>query len=358
MKILLTIFLLSIFFGASAQTDSTDEIDFSQLEYAGTSTKTWANPKIFGLSPQRFVSLAYDHQMPYNMAFSQKGNYSKEDNPEKPEKYRASQTGGIRAGVMVPVISSNRFLWQTACNYWRTAYVLDSVAGSNSGTTGLGKSLRTNGLRNLNWINTWFLPLNEIQFLIFQGQADLSGDYQFSSMQSLNSLRYSAAILWGKRPHDRKQWALGLSRTYRVGNLNYIPVFMFNYTSENRKWGTEILFPARAHYRRTFNPRNMLLLGYELEGQSYRIDALSDDNQSLEIRRGELRLRLDYQFQLSGFFWLGIQAGMRMNYSYDADYLKDNKEFFRGFFGKQSFAMKNDLGHTPYFQLSVNFVSP
>lgn len=359
MRFFLLLFLFGIVSGAAGQTDTTDEIDFSQLEYAGSKTKTYANPKIFGLSPQRFVSLGYDYQLPYDAAFSLPGNYAKEEKPDQPEKYRVNQTSGIRIGVMVPVISSNRFLWQTAGNYWRSAYRMKSAREDNHPQkNGLGEYLNGRGLRNLNWINTFYLPLGEKEFILIQGQADLSGDYDFKELQPLSSLRYSGAVLWGKRPHDRKQWAVGLSRTYRVGNLNYIPVLMFNYTSESRKWGTEILFPARAHVRRTFNARNMLLFGYELEGQSYRISALSNAERSLEIRRGELRFRLDYQAQLSGFFWLGFQAGMRMNYSYDADYLEDNKEFFRGFFGKQSFAMKNTLGHTPYFQLSLNFVSP
>jgi hypothetical protein len=342
----------------NAQSDTTDEVDFSQLEYAGSKTITYANSKIFGLSPQRFVSLGYDYQMPYEMAFSVPGSYAKDEEPVRPDRYRADVTAGLRLALMVPVISSNRFLWQTAANYWRTAYRLRPLEGQNLSNPGLGASLHANGLRNLNWINTIYLPLNEHQFVLFQGQADLSGDYRFADIQPLSSLRYSAALLWGKRPHDRKQWAIGLSRTYRVGNMNYIPVVMSNYTSKNRKWGTEILFPARAHYRRTFSPRSILLMGYELEGQSYRIQNLASGNNQLEIRRGELRFRLDYQFRLTGFFWLGLQAGIRMNYSYDADYLPEGKEFFRGFFGDQSFAMKNKLGHVPYCQLSLNLVSP
>jgi hypothetical protein len=358
MRAFFLVLLLGISIAATSQNDSTELIDFDQLEYAGSEAKRYANPKIFGLSPQRFVSLAYDYQSPYDMAFSTPGTYGVDEEPAKPEQHRALQTGGIRAGVMVPVISSNRFLWQTAANYWRTAYKLNKLSTANSGQTSLGASLEENGLRNLNWINTFYIPLSEYQFIIIQGQADLSGNYKFSDLQSLSTLRYSAAAIWGKRPHDRKQWGVGLSRTYRVGNMNYIPVLMFNYTSVSRKWGTEILFPARAHLRYTFSSRNLLLFGYEVEGQSYRIKELSTPDRSLEIRRGELRFRFDYQFSIAGFFWAGIQAGMRLNYSYDADYLSGNRDFFRGFFGEQPFAMKNSLGHTPYFQVSLNFVSP
>jgi len=351
----------SLLFCASsgiAQTDSTAEDDYSQLGYAGTETKTWANPKIFGLSPQRFVSIGFDRQLPYEMGISGPGSYAKDDDPAASEKFRVQQTGGLRLGLMIPLLSTNRFLWQTAANYWRTAYRMDATEKEAPVSTTLGSVLNERGLRNLNWTNTLFIPLNEHQFVLFQGQADFSGDYGSGQRQDLSSLRYSGALMWGKRPHDRKQWAIGLARTYRVGNMNYIPVLLFNYTSESRKWGTEVLFPARAHYRRTFSPRNLLLAGYELEGQSYRIGALSNQEESLEIRRGELRFRLDYQHQLFGFIWAGVQAGIRLDYSFDADYLPDGKEFFRGFFGNQTFAFKNNLSPAPYFQMSLNFVSP
>jgi hypothetical protein len=141
--------------------------------------------------------------------------------------------------------------------------------------------------------------------------------------------------------------------------MNYIPVFMFNYTSANRKWGTEILFPARAHYRRTFSPRSLLLAGYELEGGSYRLGSFSNANRSLEIRRGELRARLEYQRQLMGFVWVSAQVGWRYDWSFNADYLDNNgREFFRGFTGSQKYAMLNSLSNPLYFNIGFHLVSP
>jgi hypothetical protein len=144
-----------------------------------------------------------------------------------------------------------------------------------------------------------------------------------------------------------------------VGELNYIPIILYNWTSSSRKWGTEILFPARAHVRKNFNPGNLLLVGYELEGQTYRLNGLSDPNKSLELRRGELRLRAEFQKKLFGFIWGSLQAGYRYNYSYNADYLtNDGKEFFRGFFGTQNYAMINELSGALYFQVGIHLVSP
>jgi hypothetical protein len=358
-RLLLTIgFVSVIHFGLKAQQDE-DEYDFENVTFADTSkTKTYANPKIFGLSPQRFVSVGWDYQGPYDMNLSNIDPIGVDEDAAVLESGRVNSTQGLRLGLMLPVISKNRFLWQMQANYWKINYQIDRDISLLPVTTGLFLALEDKGLTNMNYINTFYIPLNAKQFILLQGQADLSGNYDFNDFQSLEFLRYSGAALWGKRPNDRKQWAIGISRTYRVGNMNYIPVLMYNYTSENRKWGTEILFPARASYRRTFSPRSLLLIGYELEGQSYRISELSTPTQSFEIRRGELRPRFDYQRQLYGFFWLGVQVGARINYSFDADLLPNNKEFFRGFFGEQKFAMKNSLSTAPYVNVSINFVSP
>jgi len=45
---------------------------------------------------------------------------------------------------------------------------------------------------------------------------------------------------------------------------------------------------------------------------------------------------------------------MRMNYSFNAD----EGNFFRGFFGSQPFVLENKLSPAPYFNVSLNLVSP
>ncbi len=359
LRFLAMIAALGAAFHLQAQVEEEEEeYDFDNVEYAGEKAKLYANPKIFGLSPQRFVSIGYDYIAPHSFKSSGFGTYEVDENPTQPEEASIGATHGLRIGLMTPIISTNRFLWQMSANFWQSNYNISDIKGGLPEDSSLARALSNQPLRNTNWINTFFIPLDEKQFILIQGQLDLSGDYSLSTFQSLQFLRYSAAVLWGKRPNDRKQWAVGLSRTYRVGNMNYIPVLMYNWTSISRKWGSEVLFPARAHMRYTPNSRSLLLMGYELEGQSYHISQLSDANNSFEVRRGELRFRLDYQRQLTGFFWVGAQLGIRYDYSFDADILADNKEFFRGFFGTQTFAMRNNLGLAPYFNISLNFVSP
>ena len=366
MKLFNLSFLVLLSTSVFAQTDSATtgaEEDYSMYEnvtFTEGQGKTYCNPKIFDLSPARFVSIAWDHQFPYHMELSKLGSYPKGTDLSVPnEQGHANATGGLRLYANIPVISSNKFLWQMGANYWNTQYNLSGLKSSTSDTAVL-PGLKQHGLTTMGLHSTIYKPLNEKYFILAQAAADLNGNYHIDAPQSLKFLRYSASVLFGKRPHDRKQWAVGISRTYRTGELNYVPVFLFNWTAPSRKWGTEILFPARAHVRKNFNARSLILGGYELDGQSYRIAGmLGNQNKELELRRGELRFRLEYQRQLFGFIWGSVQAGYRHNFLFAGDYTdKNGSDFFRGFFGKQGYAFISDLSGALYFNVGIHLVSP
>jgi hypothetical protein len=280
-----------------------------------------------------------------------------------PDSARVLTSNGMRFGCNIPVISRTDLVWQMGANYWEQRYKFEDPSALKSPML---TSLSEHGLRTMGINTTLFKPLNDVKFLLFQGSADLSGDYQFGKFMPLKYTKYSAALIYGKRTSEKKQWGVGVARTYRVGELNYIPIIFYNSTDVANKWGTEILFPARAHVRRTINSRNMLFAGYELEGQSYRLWRSNDPtgfnlrNEDVEIRRGEIRLRAVYEFSLKDFIWMSIQAGYRINYRYDVDRLGNGKEIYRAF-GLASdapYVMVNQLTNPLYFNISLNLVSP
>lgn len=356
-----------------AQVDTTggagNDEDYSQYDnvgFADDGAKRFCSPKIEGLSPAKLISVGYDYQMGYQMIadslrsqspFAPWGNFN-------PDTGEVAYSHGLRLACNIPVISKTSLVWQLGANYWEQQY---EFKDGNSLSNPMLTALRDNGLRTMGINTTVFKPLNDKQFLLFQGSADMSGDFQLSKLMPARYLKYSVAAIWGKRPTERKQWGIGVSRTYRVGELNYIPIVLFNWTDASNKWGTEILFPARAHVRRTINSRNMLFAGYELEGQSYRLYRNNEPSanfdmrrEDLEIRRGEIRLRLMYEFSLKGFVWVSVQAGYRINYRYDVDRLADGAEIYRGFglVSDAPYVMVNQLTNPLYFNISLNLVSP
>jgi hypothetical protein len=356
---LLSIFSIPLAF---AQVEGEDE-DFSQydeVDFVDQGAKRYCSPKIEGLSPAQLIYFGYDVQGGYNMNLDSLLDRNGTTKIANSVEETITMTHGLRLGCNIPVISKTSLVWQMGFNYWetnfRTSNSLPSIPSNDVFEAHKNHTFRTMGLNT-----TVFKPLDDKQFLLFQGSADLNGDYKLTELMPLNYLKYSAAVIWGKRPTEKKQWGVGLARTYRVGELNYIPVILYNWTDAQNKWGTEILFPARASVRRTINPRNMVFGGFELQGQSYRLyrsEAFRAED--IEIRRGEIRLRLEYQFSVKDFLWISAQAGYRINYRYSADRLDEGKEILRAFglLSKEPYAMNNSLSNPLYFSVSVNLVSP
>ncbi len=352
---------------AKASPETTEEEDFSQYDdvgFAASGAKRYCSPKIEGISPQKLIGIGFDYQAAYKMNLGKLttnviGDSMKFDSMQ----YKVGNSSGLRFNCNIPVISKTNIVWQMGANYWETSYSgmePEITSGVVKPSNDLATELSKNGLRTMGLNTTIFKPFNETNFLLFQGSADLSGDYDWNLMPA-KYLKYSAALVFGKRPSERKQWGVGLARTYRVGELNYIPIIMFNSTDAQNKWGSEILFPARAHVRRTINPRNMIFAGYELEGQSYRLYRNANYRpEDLEIRRGEIRLRMVYECSLKDFIWLSVQAGYRINYRYDVDRLQNGNEIYRAFglLSDAPYVMTNSLTNPLYFNISINLVSP
>jgi hypothetical protein len=335
--------------------DTLPEEDFSMYEtfdFADEGAKRFCTPKVFDLSPAKLISLGWDQQGAFDLdSDTLNDGFSR----WMPGTTGFSGAGGIRAAMNVPIVSKNSIVLQGGFNYWRIGY----QGASNADVNPLATALKENGLTTLGLMATVFKPLDERRFFIFSGNADINGDFYFQNITPLKYTRYSAALLYGVKQNDRKMIAFGLSRTYRVGEINYIPVMLLNWTHPGRKWGVEMLAPARAQIRRSITPRHLLFFGYELEGNTYRVMANGTPAlEHFELRRSELRFRFIWEQSIYKFIWLSVQAGYRYDYSYNVDEFANDREFFRGFFGDQPYAMENSLTGTWYTFISLNLVSP
>ncbi len=346
MKLILsTLFVFQLTLAFAQEADTVEDYSmYGEAELAG-GAKRFCTSKIFDLSPNKLVSIGYDFQGSYQADFGGAANIPA-------QSLNNQRNYGLRFAANVPVISKTNILLNIGATYWENFY---SFNGSISNT--LAQSLQNHGLRSMGVNFTLFKPLNEINFLIVNGSADLNGNYSFSDFQSINTAKISATAIYGWKKHDRLQYGFGVARAYRIGELNYFPVFFYNYTLPNRKWGVEALFPARAALRRTFNSRTLAFFGYELEGNSYLIRNRSNEFtggiDNLELRRSELRIRLVLERSIKDFIWFSLQAGLR----YNARFHVDGKEFFRGF-GDQPYFLENSLSNALFVNFSINLVSP
>ncbi len=340
--------ILSCFFSylLQAQDGENDNETFDFSEYETADVKSFCNNKINNLSPSNLLSISYDAVMPFDL----------ESTLVETENLVISPMGinhGIRLETNYPVISKSSVLLNLYANYWQSTYT--SSATFSQPNQALSQSLSTHPMRSSSIGGILFKPLNEKKFLLFQVESSLNGNYNFGDFKpNFSKMKYSAAALYGWKFNDYTNLAIGLTRTYRGGRLLHIPILMYNKTF-NERWGTELLLPARGSMRYNFSVKSLLLFGYELEGQSYLMQTSSNEplhslsaENELELRKSEIRLRVQFRKSITDFIWLDAQAGIRIAYRFDLD---ENSEATEAL-------LENNIGTPLYFRVGIALVSP
>jgi len=354
MKNFLVVLLVLLSSISMAQTDSLlppeDDEDYSQYNNVEiVPTKRYCSSKVLGISPSKLISLGYDFVAQHDITTGTFSGFAENTST-------INNNTGLRIAANFPVISNTRWLINLGVNWWETNY---SFKNPDLITNPFLKTLNDNGLRTTGVNATIFKPFNEFWFSVIQVSGDFNGDFKANQLPSGNQLKYSISALYGKKKHDRVQLAFGISRTYRAGAQAYFPIMMYNYTSTNKKWGIEALLPARANFRYSINARNLLLAGFELEGNAYRLNNMMDNNSTinfsnLELKRSELRPRITYEFVVYKFIWMSVQAGYRINYRFNTD----DGDFYRSLGDDKPYVFENTLKNAFYTNISINLVSP
>jgi hypothetical protein len=349
------LFLGLISFQSNAQID---EEDYSEYEKYSTDEKIkrYCTPKVVGLAPAKLISIGYDFALGHSISANPVGSIPSQEG-------KVGNYNGLALSANIPVLSNNKILINVGGNYVESNYSFGSDSLFNPLLTAANR-----GLKTLQLNTTIFKPLNEKNFILGFVQGDYSGDYTFKNMQSLSFTKLSWVAVFGWKFNERYQFGVGATQTYRAGGKSFLPVIMYNYTSKNEKWGIEALVPARASFRYAFNKQTLLLAGFEIVGSSYHLANTDNlfpangtagmvedyDNQKIELRRSEIRPRLDFQRAITDFIWFGVQAGYIVNYSFNVD----SGNFYRGVGSDRPFVMENGVTSAPYFQVSINLVSP
>lgn len=327
-----------VFFMSLGIAWSQDTTKFTFEDVDSKPVKRYATQKMLNMVPSRFISIGYEYQAGMD--------YSQNSVGVLPvigtTKFNAAQ--GLRVAVNNPIISKNKLIVNLGTTYWRTSYDRNTRPALN---IPLPNSLDQYGAHSFGLNTTIFKPLNEKNFLIFQAQADANIIASSLDKTGGKAITYSGAVIYGWKKTENLMWGLGISRTYRLGRLIHVPVLLYNQTY-NDKWGVEALFPARVNLRHNINPKSMLLLGYELEGNQYAIYNNANRASSF-LQRGEIKPRVTYEKKLFGFWWLSIQTGIRIN----GRFVEVNK-----YNGKETNELvRPTIGNPFYCNISLNLVS-
>jgi len=332
-------FLLLISSSLIAQEDTTEVFDYSKFGDA-EGVKRYCTQKVLNQSAQRIVSFGYEHHGGFSMPDVRLAYMLPAS-----QNFTVNKVAAIRAQVNIPVISTNKFIWQLGANYWGSRYTIE-----NPGTNLFAKALHEGTMTSAGINSTIFKPLNEKNFLILQGSVDANGIFNNLSEVNGKSITYSATAIYGWKTSEKNMIGAGLARTYRAGQIIHLPVLFWNKTF-NDKWGMELLLPAKGFLRYNVSTTNMFQVGFELEGNQFWMNLPNSMNRSVFIQRGEMKPRIMWDKKISGFIWLNAQAGLRYNYRFDVmneyDARKESLRYFT-----------SNLGNPFYFNISLNLVSP
>ena len=313
---------------------------------AADASMSYNTQKVLYLTPTKLISIGYEAQLPYDL--TSKGPATAPGGGTMAAT-KVDAARGIRLALNAPVVSRTDFIFNVGLTYWNTDLDLANPERSPYFDK-LKDGLRTTGVNT-----TIFNPFDNKHFLLLQFNLDANGNYRSLGDLKSEHFTFSGTGIYGWKLNDNLQWGLGLTRTYRAGQLLYIPVLLYNRTF-SPQWGCEVIFPARAELRRNFGTSSLIKIGYELEGNAYYLGRIGNDN--VYLRRGELKPRITYERKLAGFVWVSAQAGFRYNYRNDAFRNQDVTGKRESTFGSEPSLFKNTLTNPLYFNVSLNLVSP
>jgi hypothetical protein len=366
-------FLFLLFpFLLNAQVDNlnTEETEEDFEKYAnlsikdGSKNKAYCSSKILAQTPNRLIGIGYEVFGPFKL--STNGLVDSLGNVVGTQDNSALMSHGLRLEANFPVVSTNKVIFSLGGAYSEQNYVFKKEVESTVDNP-MFSTLKNGSIRNLSIVGTLFKPFDEKNFLLTQVLGEYAGDWTFLRWQNPAFIKLSATAIYGRKTNERKMWGVGLTRTYRAGEVNYLPVFLFNYTSRNEKWGLEMLLPARADFRYNISKRNIIKAGIELEGTSYRLNdrnrAFADsplfqgkETNKLELRRSDIRLRAIWDFPVKNFYWLSLSAGYRLVYRYNVD----QGEIYRGFglVSDAPYQLENSISGALFISVNACLVSP
>jgi hypothetical protein len=353
LRLLNRLCLMCIYFtiantGVYAQQDSTETEDYSMFGDA-TEVKRYATQKVLNLTPTRLISIGMEFQSNSVLPVTTTGT-------NMINIYNLRPVIMPRLAANFPIISNDKIIVNLGGQYWGTPYSVQrrgvNLVEPGEGLPAPVGSLDANMLHSAGIIASVFKPLNEKNFLILQAGADMNAAFPAGKSVSGKAITISASAIYGWKLSERNMWGLGASRTYRMGRVIHVPVLYWNKTF-NDKWGIEMVLPARGFIRHNISAQNLLLLGFELEGNQYLLPQANQTawgRQDLFLQRGEIKPRLQWDRQLKNFIWLSLQAGARINGRFN---------FTDRFNGKDDHVVYQTSMRTALFvNFSLNLVSP
>lgn len=285
--------------------------------------KAFANPSVLGMGPSKGLIVRYERMPRFRVASTAEvvglPNYETE----------ATKNARLSIKGYIPAWNRPHLKVILGLSYEREEFKFDPAPAGNE----LIDNIQDKGLKSTAAQLAVIRPVDEVHWYLARVKGELAGDYTSSELSKKDYLRVSAEAFYGWKRSPRFSWGVGFQYGYTFGRLSFYPAIIYNRTFNDR-WGVEALFPARVLARYNASSSSIFYAGYGVDGLNYIVHLnrgpltrLGENNQpdpaktplqTLELREIEVKFRLRWERELTGFLWLGAETGYRYNYAFDA----------------------------------------
>ncbi len=263
----------------------------------------FCNPLVVGSVPKKALSLQFEIQSGFDnklVQYTHAGGV--------PQQQRISHVQGLRLGYNKNLVMKPRLYVSMDLGYWYSRFDL-----SNPGMDLYSQLLDQSAFHSFTASANIFKPLDQRHFLLLNVSTEFNGNGQsFRNGPGFSNLFAGGALIYGWKKGVSSMTGMGVLRAYRFGRVIHLPAFLMN-RSFNKKWGIEMLLPARAALRYAPDDKNLFTAGYDLEGAQFHFGAPGTAFHDSYWQRGEIRPRIGYEKAIHKNWRISFNAGVRIN---------------------------------------------
>ena len=297
------ILVITLFCGGELSSQTRPGIFLEDLEESSLNVRCLCNPGIRNKSRSKGIELTYNLVGPGDVRAAR--SIFTEPYP------RYSKFRKFRVKVAAPIIRREAFKILVGYSYHAEQFEFQRLPNDFQDILNQFNNLN---LKSSAFDLTFSYSLNEVNYMGIRINSRFSGDYdgmvQFDGRYSI----FSGAIAFGIKKHEDNEWGFGLAmaNNFRSSGLRALP-FVFWNKNFNYKWGLEATFPSKFYMRYNFNPKTIMLGGFNYNGESYSFDQ-DLINRQVSFNHSELQFLLKFERQIVPWIWLDFVGGYQVNF--------------------------------------------
>jgi len=295
-------------------------------------------PRIDGSSRPKGFSIIKQSILDYNIRTQFRDSTSKETK-------EISQNESIEIKLKFPLILKDRYTLIMGLAYKKEEYEFDDPEGLQNE---FHRHLEDKPLRSLG--TTFYVDrrFKGKHFLYSRVGLFLNGDFNEGPL--FDYFRSSITMLYGTKVNKWKTWAIGLSYSYRFGELAVYPILQYN-KQFNDRFGFEMALPVKTEFRYRLNPKNYFFFTNRLGGDNYILNFDELASESLFLGNSNFLSLITYEREVYDFLWVTLSAGVRANINFnlqeDSRLINNEKPF-----------VENKIDTAPLIRFGLFIVPP